>query len=122
MTFNKPPEFGKRFAFPENVQVEYNGYCGSVTSQIAVRMAERYDKAVAEQIAMEARLAGIADCTVLNRAAIFDAISKQIPKKPTDIAKNELYGRCAVCGQIVHIGNRYCDQCGQALDWGTDND
>jgi hypothetical protein len=121
MTFNKPPEWGKRFTFPENIQVEYNGFQGSVTSEIMVKMAERYDDAVAKQIAMEAKLAGVADCTVLNKAAILAALKKQTPKKPTDISKSELYGRCAVCGQIVHVGNRYCDQCGQALDWGDED-
>jgi len=118
MTFNKPPEWGKRFAFPENVQIEYNGITGSLTSEIAVKMAERYEDAVAEQIAMEAKLAGVADCTVLNKAAILDALNKRTPKKPVDLAKNELYGSCAVCGRVVHVGEQYCDQCGQALDWG----
>ena len=121
MDFNKPPEWGKRFIFPENVQIEYNGYTGSVTSEIAVKMAERYEDAVVKQIAMEAKLAGVADCTVLNKEAILYALNKQNPKKVVDLAKNELYGRCAVCGQTVHIGNRYCDQCGQKIDWGADN-
>lgn len=122
MTFNKPPEWGKRFTFPENIQVEYNGYRGRVTSEIAVKMAERYEDAVVAQIAMEAKLAGAADCTVLNKVAILDALNKQIPKKPTDISKSELYGRCALCGQLVHVGNCYCDQCGQKIDWGADNE
>lgn len=116
--FNKPPEWGKHFSFPENIQVEYNGYTGSVISEIAVKMAERYEDAVVEQIAMEAKLAGVANCTVLNKAAIMDALNKRTPKKPVDLAKNEIYGRCAVCRKIVHVGERYCDMCGQALDWG----
>ena len=117
MEFNKPPEWGRRFAFPENIQVEYNGYMGSVTSEIAVKMAERYEDAVVKQIAMEAKLAGVADCTVLNKAAILEALGKQTPKEPVELAKSELYGRCAVCRKVVHVGERYCDQCGQALDW-----
>lgn len=117
MEFNKPPEWGRRFTFPENIQVEYNGYMGSVTSEIAVKMAERYEDAVVKQIAMEAKLAGVADCTVLNKKAILDAIQKQIPKKPVHLAKSELYGNCAVCGTVVHVGERYCDQCGQAIMW-----
>ena len=121
MTFNKPPEWGKRFQFPENIQIEYNGVTGSLSSEIAIKMADRYEDAVVEQIAMEAKLAGVADCTVLNKVAILEALNKQMPKKPTDIAKSELYGRCSVCGQCVHVGNRYCDQCGQAIDWRTDN-
>lgn len=42
------------------------------------------------------QLAGVADCTVLNRDAILGALSKQTPRKPVEIGKNELYGRCAV--------------------------
>lgn len=117
MEFNKPPEWGRRFTFPENIQIEYNGLTGSVTTEIAVKMAERYEDAVVKQIAMEAKLAGVADCTVLNKAAILEALQKQIPKEPVELAKSELYGRCAVCRKVVHVGERYCDQCGQALDW-----
>ena len=115
MEFNKPPEWGKRFAFPENIQVEYNGFMGSVTSEIAVKMAERYEDAVVEQIAMEAKLAGVADCTVLNKAAILEALERRTPKKP----KEDGWLYCPVCGKDVlqdHV--RFCPDCGQAIDWG----
>lgn len=122
MQFNKPPEWGSRFQFPENQKIDFDGLQMRVTDKIIVQMVDNYENAVAAEIASAARAAGVSDVTVLNKKAILEALNKQIPKKPTDIAKSELYGKCAVCGQVVHVGNRYCDQCGQAIDWGTDNE
>lgn len=122
MTFNKPPEWGSRFQFPENQKIDFDDLQMRVTDKIVVQMLDNYETAVAAEIASAARAAGASDVTVLNKEAIMAALNKQIPKKPTDTAKNELYGRCAVCRQLVHVGNRYCDQCGQAIDWGNDND
>lgn len=117
MQFNKPPEWGARFQFPENAEVSMDGLVMNITEKMACAMTEKYDEFIAESIAKAAREAGVSDCTVMNKYAILNAIEKQIPKKPVDLAKNELYGNCAVCGKVVHIGERYCDQCGQALDW-----
>lgn len=119
MEFNRPPEWGARFQFPENIQVEYNGFMGSLTSKIAVKMAERYDDAVVEQIAMEARAEGVSDCTVLNKVAILEALKRRTPMKPRD--DGWLY--CPVCGKDVLLDHvRFCPGCGQALDWGKDDD
>ena len=123
MEFNKPPEWGRRFTFPENIQIEYNGLTGSVTTEIAVKMAERYEDAVVKQIAMEAKLAGVADCTVLNKAAILEALQKQIPQKVI-IAEDEAL--CPACRyDMMGLWDfpdvqdpNYCPICGQALDWG----
>lgn len=117
MQFRKPPEWGKRFDFPENIQVEYNGCGGMVASEIAVKMAERYENAVVEQIAMEAKLAGVASVTVMNKAAILEALEKQMPQKVNG-------GSCPRCGRLYLLsycqrkGPDFCDGCGQALDWG----
>lgn len=132
MQFNKPYEWGKKFAFPENVQVEYNGQLGSVISEIAIKMEERYEDAVVEQIAMEAKLAGVGSCTVLNKAAILEALEKQIPQKP-DLEGDGYYdgelvydtGYCPRCRQDYEIEchtPKYCENCGQALDWSDVDD
>ena len=142
MTFDKPPEWGKRFNFPENIQIEYNGYSGSVASEIAVKMAERYEDAVIEQIAMEAKAAGISDLTVLNKAMILEAIEKQVPQKPEraivhddELWKKAMF-RCPRCVQHLLVAEAvarpdhgferlkqedkspFCRFCGPALDWG----
>lgn len=117
MEFNKPPEWGSRFQFPENQKIDFDGLQMRVTDKIVVQMLDNYETAVASEIASAARAAGVSDVTVLNKKAILDAIQKQIPKKPVHLAKSELYGNCAVCGTVVHVGERYCDKCGQAIMW-----
>ena len=144
MTFNKPTEWGMRINFPENIQIEYNGCGGSIASEIAVKMVERYEKAVIEQIAMEAKAAGVSDLTVLNKAAILEAIEKQIPQKPErsvahddELWKKAMF-RCPKCAQRLLVveavarpdygfeqlkqGDKpaFCRFCGQALEWGEE--
>lgn len=70
-------EFGRRYNFPENLHIEYEGLCGNIVNQVAVKMVERYDGFVAEQIAMEARASGVSDLTVLNKTAIMNALKKR---------------------------------------------
>lgn len=58
------------------------------------------------------------------KTEIVEAIEKQIPKK---IKKTDGFGgRCPVCGyyiaKIIYSskGYKYCPECGQAIDWGTE--
>ena len=37
--FNKPPEWGSRFQFPENLEFNYDGLQASITDKIVVQMA-----------------------------------------------------------------------------------
>jgi RNA polymerase-binding transcription factor DksA len=117
MSFN----IGKKFSFPENTEIQFDNHVHSVTQKLCAQFVDDYDDYIASQIAETAKRNGISELVVLNKSTIMAALNKQIPKTPTDISKSELYGRCAVCGQVVHVGNRYCDQCGQAIDWGADN-
>ncbi len=119
MMFNKFTGFGKTFSFPENMEIEFDNLVHSVTQKVVTQFVDDFDDHIISQIANTARENGISELVVLNKTTIMDALKKQMPKKPVNLAKNELYGNCAVCGKVVHIGERYCDQCGQALDWGT---
>ena len=55
----------------------------------------------------------------------FSALEKQIPKKVRITTSTK---RCSVCGrQLSGIGNihperKYCQKCGQAIDWGESDD
>lgn len=114
MTFNKPPEWGKRFSFPENMKFEYDGQTHTLVNEIVVNMAEKYDNFIVEQIAMEAMAAGVSDLTVLNKAAILEALERRTPRKPRD--DGWLY--CPVCDRDILMDHfRFCPDCGQALDW-----
>ena len=85
MSIDKNTEFGKRFNFPENIKFDYDGVTGCVANEVAVRMAEKWEDFVVEQIVAEAVDMGISDLTVLNKPAIIDALRKQIPQKPLHI-------------------------------------
>lgn len=136
MTFNKPPEWGSQFHFPENVENNSEDMIMRVTEKLVVQMVDNYEIAVAEEIASAARAAGVTDCTVLNKKAILEAINKQIPQKPTyvdtrfrnhgrTIADGCSISKCYKCpnpncmSHIFHVwdSEKYCVHCGQALDW-----
>lgn len=135
----KAYEVGRRFSFPENQRIESDDLQMRLTEKIFVQMVDNYETAVAEEIASAARAAGVTDCTVLNKKAILDALNKQMPKKPTYVdTRFRNHGRhvgdgvsldkcykCPTCwSHIFHVwdSEKYCVYCGQALDWGTDND
>lgn len=50
-------------------------------------------------------------------------MQKQIPKKPIAVDWSEEFegalieDRCAVCSTYLHHLDRYCSNCGQAIDW-----
>lgn len=117
----KPYTIGTKFSFPENTEIELDSGVHRVTQKMCTQIVDEYDNFLVQQIANTARENGIGELFVLNKKTIMDALSKQMPKKPVDLAKSELYGRCAVCGKAVHVGERYCDQCGQKLDWGEED-
>ena len=116
-------EWGARFNFHENLKIEYDGYSGGISNQIAVKMAEKYDDFIVSQIAMEARAEGISDLTVLNKWAILNAIKKQIPQKPWFRREEDAEGwACPACHMGVtvdhgRIKDTFCSHCGQAIDW-----
>ena len=49
-----------------------------------------------------------------------EALEKQIPKKPKECPLAD--GRCPSCNAVFDYDwkpkSKYCDSCGQALDWG----
>ena len=69
-------------------------------------------------------------CTTEEMQTVISALEKQIPKKPildTIFLSGIKWWRCPVCNKKIvgYIGGRpqkYCDDCGQALDWSDEND
>ena len=118
MEFNKPHEWGTRFKFPENVTVEDYGQETTLNYHISAQIAEKYEKFIIEQIAKEARAAGVSDLTVLNKEAIIEAFERRTPQKPT-IRGTEYFDSkfCPVCGKHMKYRPRFCSDCGQAIDW-----
>ncbi len=56
-------------------------------------------------------------CNAMEQAIL--ALEKQIPKKPQIIKFSSgefYYGQCK-CGEHINDDEKYCSNCGQALDW-----
>lgn len=45
-------------------------------------------------------------------------VEKQIPKKPIESEFTPLI--CPYCEAKILLGQRYCENCGQAIDWGNE--
>ena len=67
---------------------------------------------------------GIETKYILNEKAILNALEKQIPKKPYDIADEwgDFSLSCPICKNPVIFSSRkfnppHCIMCGQKLDW-----
>ena len=59
-------------------------------------------------------------CTAVDKA--IEALKKQIPKKSVEIITDDNeypYDRCPSCKRKLYIGQPYCDNCGQAIDWSS---
>ena len=64
------------------------------------------------------------DCPECNaRELAISALEKQIPKKPKDHPLSD--GKCPCCNAVFDYDwkpkSKFCQNCGQALDWGDDN-
>lgn len=122
MKFDKYPDFGKAFSFPENADFNLVNGVHSVTQKMVAQFVDDYDDYIVSQIAKTARENGISELVVLNKAAIMDALKKQMPQKQR-IDDND-WRCCPRCGETFFLTsafnkrNKYCGNCGQALDWG----
>jgi len=115
-------DFGTRYQFPDNMKVEYDGFSGSIVNEIVVKMAEKYDNYIADQIAMEARAEGVSDLTILNKTAIIDALKKALPQQVILTPDRCLCPGCSfdMMGLWDHSDIQdpnYCPICGQKLKW-----
>lgn len=50
--------------------------------------------------------------------------NKENPLKPLDVERDDyqserFWGNCPNCGKLVSNRNRYCNDCGQLIDWGN---
>lgn len=90
----------------------------SITNKIMIEQVEKIDNEICERIKDIAILNGIDEVYVLDRNTIISALEKQIPKKPfvpwDSINKTPI---CPSCYFGVMATQKYCDECGQALDW-----
>lgn len=58
----------------------------------------------------------------LNVETINELVEKATPKKPkllNDICDD--FFKCPECDVLIHYHQRYCDRCGQRIDWSEDD-
>jgi hypothetical protein len=61
---------------------------------------------------------------------VISALEKQIPKKPIEIKERHNFrgdvilkdGYCRVCKNEISSTYFYCNKCGQAIDWGNEDE
>lgn len=50
-----------------------------------------------------------------------NAIEKQVPKKPKTDDRYIMY-ICPCCNDFIKVSHNYCTNCGQKLDWESDEE
>lgn len=83
---------------------------------------EDFDKAVKSGVEQAMK-----ECELTIGMTVKEAVEKQIPKKVMLSKEYPLYKLCPNCGKnLFSFANgwqyNYCPYCGQALDWGNENE
>lgn len=51
-----------------------------------------------------------------------ELVERATPKNPKDLysfeGSDDTFGNCPICGDLCNDEMKFCDKCGQALDWG----
>ena len=91
----------------------------SAIHEICIKRNKEIDSVILGEIKQIAIENGIKTEYVLNEKAIINALKKQIPKKvvPTQQPCKTRFA-CSICDKKLYSKQKFCDRCGQALDWG----
>lgn len=76
-----------------------------MTEQEAINVMEKYIDTTISKVVIEAHNMAI------------KALERQIPKKPKSEGEFLRIQRCPACKKLIGFGQKYCDGCGQKLDW-----
>lgn len=95
---------------------------GTITTKIMVESVAKADDAIIAKIVDIAVKNGINYVFVLNEEYIHNALSKQIPQKVIPYLDYKTIKKCPTCGHELIYGSKFCDQCGQKLDWEVDDE
>ena len=94
--------------------------------KIFKQLADDYNEAIA-QVRFNMSTIGLKESSIKRivkaRDLAIKALEKQIPKKP-DFTEDKEFALCPCCnGNGLADKQKYCDNCGQKLDWSdTEND
>ena len=82
------------------------------------RQQEEIDNAVLGEIKEIAKENGLERHILLNEKNIVSALGKQIPRKPVPTQQPcKSRFACSICDKRLYSKQKFCDRCGQALDW-----
>lgn len=110
------------FELPDKFKLNLGEDCASAVNKMLAQVADATDKLIVDAIIKYATENGFSDAYIIDEEFVKSALEKQIPKK----AHISLHGttdwntkcRCPVCRKDVFGTQKYCGNCGQALDWG----
>lgn len=88
-------------------------------------MEENYNEAIAE-VRFNMSTIGLKESSIKRvvkaRDLAIKALEKQIPKKP-DFTEDKEFALCPCCnGNGLADKQKYCDNCGQRLDWSEESE
>lgn len=112
-------EFIKKYNLKPSIEFDIKGDIPleqTFEYKYAIKVAERFDSAIEEEICKIAAEEGITDLYLLNKETIVDALRKQIAVEPD----NDGYHKtCPRCGNPTwrRLGSKYCDICGQRIQF-----
>lgn len=106
-------------------------YIQEIVERVSVERKKRLDNAIFGEIKEIIKDNSLDTVIVLDETAIAEAIKKQIPKKPIANkvkaekvkvgngwwCKGTTIHKCPICDEYAGRTSKYCNQCGQALDW-----
>lgn len=91
---------------------------GEVVEKIVIERNKKVNGLIFGEIQKIAKENGIDTKIVINEKAVISALERRIPQKPVtpwdSLTKTP---ECPYCYHGLLEGQKYCDECGQALDW-----
>lgn len=81
---------------------------------ITRNLSLQIDNDIEEFIVRSVQEYGMNESITVNAKKIYEALEKQVAKKPID---KIMYLECPTCGDVEILDCGYCSVCGQKLDW-----
>jgi hypothetical protein len=84
---------------------------------VGIQTAKAVDDAIIAEVYKIAKKDGITHLIVLDRENVKKALMKASAKKVYNVPGYKTIKACPTCNHELIYGSKYCDQCGQKLDW-----
>lgn len=88
-----------------------------ITTAVTSARMKALDDEILAEIVRIAKEADITQLVVLDKKNVVEALTKASAKKVYTVHGYRTIKACPVCNHEVIYFSKYCDQCGQKLDW-----